>query len=279
DRIVPKMRDDVESDSPRKKARKAGASKTKGPVAGRRTPGVYSATAKGESGEGMQQDEKLILETGEILRRCHLFTGNLLQVMEEQPDKPFILAFDTDLGSRQKAQFMPIHKVIDEIEKWKEKKDEKGKLMFPQLKNLEVVRASGTNTGPRGLLQRIEEMRAGKPETNIVVVTKQDNIENFDSLKGVAWIAGIYDDTTDNPYYYLPVFEAATMAIMAALDAGNIQGIKKLWDEISEEEISEDALVKMMEDRIFYVLPKMRPVRPDILRKTYEKVLEVYQAA
>jgi len=198
--------------------------------------------------------------------RAKLFQVNLMRVLAEHPDKKFVLAIDTDIGKEQHAQIMPIHKAIDEI---KDLKNAKGDPLFP---NLVFVRENGDD-----LVREINKHTTDYG--NVFVVAQQTNLEakKFAALQGQAWIAAI-DDAKADKFNYLPVFETATLAIMAALNADK-ESIKRFYDSLSDKPIDPIVLDDMLVKRVIYILPKTLPIDPNDLKQLYESVKTIYLSA
>ncbi|MFA6610215.1 MAG: glycogen/starch synthase [Candidatus Omnitrophota bacterium] len=198
--------------------------------------------------------------------RAEVFKNNLIRLLTENPDQVVDLGIDTDIGEAQKTQMMPIYTAIDQIEKLT---DANGNKLF---KNLRITRAKGMV-----LASKLIELDADLSFT--FVVAKEANLvaNKFDSIAGKAWITAI-DDSTAGPFSYLPVFEAATISMMAALKADEKE-IIRLYNAIADAPIPPAALQDMLSQRIIRVLPKTVQFDPNELRKLYELVEQVYASA
>ncbi len=200
------------------------------------------------------------------IERAEMFKANLIRLLEENPDQMIDLGIDTDIGKAQKTWMMPIYTAIDQIEKLT---DSNGNKLF---KNLRITRAKG-----QVLASKLLELKADLNFT--FVVAKEANLaaNRFDSIAGKAWITAI-DDSTAGPFSYLPVFEAATLSMMAAVKADSKE-IIRLYNAIANAPIPPDVLQDMLSKRIIRILPKTVQFDPNELRKLYELVEQVYTAA
>lgn len=206
--------------------------------------------------------------TKELQLHADIFKANLDRILAEHPQATFVLAVDTDIGSKaHHAQIMPIHKAIDQL---KDLKDANGKPLLP---NLLVIRASGKIS----LVSKILETKANPG--NVFVVAQKSNIDNgqFKGLEGGAWITAI-DDSNAGQFSYMPVFEAATLAIMSGLNA-DLDSIRRFYDAVADKPIPPDALEEMLRNRVIYLLPRITRYDPTELRKLYELAAQVHIAA
>ena len=194
------------------------------------------------------------------------FRTSLIRILSQHPDRRFILAVD-DIG--QRSAMMPIYTALDKI---RALKYENGKPVFP---NLSIIRGSGP-----GLASKIlDESRTKGVETgNIFLVAKKANLDNnvFDAIGG-AWITAI-DDSAYGDRVYMPVFEAATLTMMAAL--GEQDAALKFYNQIANSPITPDALEEMLKNRVILLVPKAARVDTEReLRAIYELAHIVYTAA
>ncbi len=202
--------------------------------------------------------------------RAAEFRSGLIRTLTEHPDKEFVLAVDTDIGGAHKAQIMPIWNAFDDIRKLAYKD---GKPLFP---NLSIIRGAGLT-----LASKIARARNEKSVDlgSIFVVAKKANVDNraFEPLTG-AWIAAI-DDSAAGEGVYMPVFEAATITMMAALNVDSA-AIKTFCDSITDKPIDPKAIDEFKRGRILYLMP--RAARFDTekaLRDVYELARITYTAA
>ena len=217
-------------------------------------------------------------ETGirdeEIAYQAEVFKHHIIQILQKNPDEIMAIALDTDIGIEQQSQIMPIWTAVDQIA---DMKDAAGKPLFPNLRKVRGRGSDGT------LMRKIQEELIDNTDItfdkgNLFLIGRQANINSakFDSLKGTSWITGI-DDSNAGREGYLPVFEAITLSIMAALNA-DVASIKTFYDSISDKPISIETLRKMISEKLIYILPKMTRQTKN-LRELYESVRTIYLSA
>jgi predicted TPR repeat methyltransferase len=220
-------------------------------------------------------DERSITDN-EIKYMAEFFKNNLISVLSEKPETIFTLAIDTDIGKNQSAQIMAINMAISRI---KRMEDEGGKLLFP---NLLVKRFSGTGDRGHKLMAKLQDLmddkESGVKAENIMLIAKQDNLEAgiFGALEGISWITGLDDSSVDR-FNYLPVMESITLTAMAVLNA-DTESIKYYYDQISDGSIDLASIEEMLKKRIIKIIPKACKMDPGELRKTYERVRDIYLA-
>lgn len=200
---------------------------------------------------------------GTLKYRAMLFKASIIRLAQRYPDRKFILAIDTDIGKEQKAQIMPLYKAADQI---KEIKDSQGR----GLSNLMVIRGSAGD-----LMAQIQSNVKDPGGVFIVTSARILGSHAYEGMQGKAWIASI-DDVNARANVYLPVFETATVSIMAALGA-DVDSIKRFYDTISEKPIAPDALQDMVARRLIYILPRAMPMKD--LRDAYERMAAVSASA
>ncbi|MFH1846589.1 MAG: hypothetical protein ABH869_03440 [Candidatus Omnitrophota bacterium] len=210
----------------------------------------------------------------ELTYRAELFKYSLIQWRKDHPEDVLVLAFDDDLGKDQKAQIMPLWKIVKAV---KTMTDSQGKLLFPEDK-FKAIRRSGSNGR---LMREINSLLENEKvvKENIFLIGKKANIKQgrFDSIKEIAWITGIDDSGADNEVY-LPVFEALTLTLMFASKA-DLMSLKRFYDKISDEPVSLEELQKVIRKKvIIYILPKMDRRNPKELRQLYEAEFGIYSA-
>ena len=202
------------------------------------------------------------------------FSKSLGNILSNNPDKTYAFAIDSDLGKDQQSQLMEIVTALDEMDK-----------MFP---NLKVIRRSGS-TKKNNLASELKDLIDGKEidAQNIFMVVKQDNLEakRFEKLQGQAWITSIDDSmaSANAEGSYLPIFEAATISILASINA-DAEAVKKVYDSIAldpntHKEITLEAIKEMMQNRTVFIYPKIEKIPLDDLKLIYERVRTVYLAA
>ena len=215
------------------------------------------------AGSDKSSESQALLTREEIIYRAELFKAELTRILTENPERVYVVAIDTDIGDEQKAQIMPLYTALDRI---MNAKGSEGKPLFP---NLRAVRASGDE-----LIAKIENETTDFGD--VLLVAKRENVENhkFDKLLGRAWISAI-DDTKVNRFNYLPVFEAVTINMMAALNV-DLESIKRFCDTISATPVSIEELRHMVEKKLIYILPKLSPMEPEKLQELYELTKTIY---
>lgn len=207
------------------------------------------------------------LTSAEFDYRGELFKANLMQTLAEHPDKMFFMGVETGIGEAQKAQIMPLYNAIDQIESMK---DAEGRKLFP---NLSVKRASATE-----LAAMVNDLkRDGKLELgNAFIAARKASVETsaYDAIKGDggAWISAIDDSSAGS---YMPVFEAITLNMLAAMNA-DINTIKDFYDSISDKPVSLAELKDMIKNRIIYILPRIAAYDLKKLRELYEMASRVH---
>ncbi len=236
---------------------------------------ALSARAFDKSGKvvlsGNAEAAHLVTQISEDLPvHAQIFKTNLEKILAEHPDQLFFMGIEADIGESQKAQIMPIHRAIDEIQALK---DAEGKPLFPNL----MVR--------RGKAEELVAMagdlsREGKLNfNNVFIGARKVSVDSrvYDSIKGEgrAWISAIDDS---RPGDYLPVFEAITLNMMAYLNA-DISAIKNFYDTIADHPIDPVVLQDMLRSRVVYILPKATAFDTKQLRELYELARQVYVAA
>ncbi|MGB3057238.1 MAG: hypothetical protein WBC16_03705 [Candidatus Omnitrophota bacterium] len=241
-----------------------------------RTPGT-GAVRMGE--------ERKIPSTEDIILRADLFYQQISHMLERHPYSPLILAFDTDLGKqRQHAQIQEVALAIRALSEMQKMLDDHGRPKYPLLRNVAILSESGESgdLAQEVLMKRMEVSQEKKDlDVFTIVVTRKTGVDkNFGEIKedGNTWISAI-DDRTGNDHDYMPVFEAATLAMMAIVDPADIGRIKDFYNSIAKSPIDDDILKKMLEKKMFYVLPKISAMDPGQLRKLYENVRKIYLAA
>jgi hypothetical protein len=212
----------------------------------------------------------------ELKYRAELFKANLIRILTQNPDETYVLAIDADIGEKQKAQIMPIYNAIDQLKALTDEKSGR-----PLLPNLRVIRGSGSKGElMKGLSTLLKSKKVTVKADNIFLVARQANVVQhvFDSLKGKAWIASIYDERTEQ-YAYLPVFEAATLTIMAAIEA-DVNSIMRFYNTIAQEPpVLPKELQKMIREKFIYIFPKIKAMNPEELRELYELAKSIYLSA
>jgi 3'-phosphoadenosine 5'-phosphosulfate (PAPS) 3'-phosphatase len=202
------------------------------------------------------------------------FSKTLTGILRKNSEKTYVIAVDRDLGEGQHSQLMEIFTALDQIEK-----------MFP---NLRLVRRSGSSSS-RDLSSEINTLieKDKVDPQNIFMVVKQGNLEakRFENLQGRAWISAIDDSAAalGGEGAYMPIFEAATISMLASINA-DAQAIKKVYDSIAldpetRKEITLETIENMIINRILYLLPRIEKIPLDDLRVLYERVRTVYLAA
>jgi 3'-phosphoadenosine 5'-phosphosulfate (PAPS) 3'-phosphatase len=202
------------------------------------------------------------------------FSKTLMNVLKKNPDKTYLIAIDSDLGKDQHSQLMKILTAFDNLEK-----------MFP---NLNIVRRSGSS-GKNNLSSEINNLidRKEIDPQNIFMVVKQDNLtsKKFETLQGKTWITAIDDSMigVNTEGAYLPIFEAATISILASINA-DAEAIKKVYDSIAldpktHQEITLEAIEEMIQNRTVLIMPRIEKIPLDDLKVLYERVRTVYLAA
>lgn len=208
--------------------------------------------------------------------RAEMFRANLIQALSEYPDKTFVLGIDTDIGSDQQNRLQEIFNAVRHIEEMENATHEK---LFPNL----VVRTNNAH----GLVSDILKLKKeGKVDlSNVFVVGKNANVDGhaFDAIagEGRAWITAV-DDSHAGYDGYVPVFEAATLTIMAYLNAegkADLDAIRDFYNAVAEEQIDPGMLQDMLTRRIIYILPKITNFETDELKKLYELAAQVHIAA
>jgi hypothetical protein len=190
------------------------------------------------------------------------------------------MGIETDMGASQKAQMMPMHRAIDEIQNLK---DAEGKPLFP---NLMVKRAKAEE-----LVATVRELSEAKTVNHNGIqfgsldlnhtfigarkISADSGIFNAINGEGRAWISAIDDSGAGD---YIPVFEAITLNMMAYLNA-DLTAIKNFYDVIANEPIDPSKLQEMIRNRIIYILPKATAFDTKQLRDLYELARQVYVAA
>jgi glyceraldehyde 3-phosphate dehydrogenase len=202
--------------------------------------------------------------------RAEVFKANLLQILAEHRDQVFFIGIETDIGEAQKAQIMPVYKVIDEI---KERKDSSGEYLFP---NLIVIRGTAQNLA--ATVQGLN--KEGRLNLNNAFIgARKASVDNkiYDAIAGEngAWISAIDDSSASD---YLPVFEAITLNMMAYVNA-DFAAIKNFYDAISDKPIDPGVLQDMLKKRIIFILPRATKLDTKQLRELYELAQQIYVAA
>jgi 3'-phosphoadenosine 5'-phosphosulfate (PAPS) 3'-phosphatase len=202
------------------------------------------------------------------------FSKTLAGILQKNLDKTYVIGVDSDLGPGQHSQLMEIFAALDQIEK-----------MFP---NLKLVRRSGSSSR-RDLASEINTLigEDNVDPQNIFMVVKQDNLETkrFEDLQGRAWISAIDDSgaAVGAEGAYMPIFEAATISMLASINA-DAEAIKKVYDSIAldpetRKEVTLETVENMIRHRVLYLLPRIEKIPLDDLRMLYERVRTVYLAA
>lgn len=215
------------------------------------------------------------LKDNEIAYRAELFRNDLKGLLTRKAGEPVVLAIDSDIGRDQQAQLMPIWKVVEEI---RNMKNSEGQPLFP---NLRVVRGRGEKGD---LMSAIDVLRRGEEikTDNILMLVRDENLRSgiFKPLEGQAWITSIEDSraTVADEGAYLPILEAATLTIMAALKA-DTESIKRFYDAISNVPIDPAELEEMIKNRLIHILPRMERIKLEELGAKYDLVRNIYLAA
>lgn len=208
----------------------------------------------------------------DITAQAEFLKYNLIEWRRRHPNEVLCIAMDDDIGKEQKAQIMPLWKILDIV---KNMTDAEGNLVFPETK-IKTIRRSASNGA---LMKEINAFLDSKElsKENIFLIGQKANIDahRFDSLKNASWITGI-DDSKAGMEVYLPVFEALALSIMSALGAEEAS-IKEYYDEISGEEISLRRLREMIKNKLIYILPKMDRKIKD-LRQLYKTIQIIHIA-
>ena len=211
----------------------------------------------------------------DIMYRAELFRKNLADILAKHPDETIVLAMDSDIGRDQQSQLMPVWRVVEKI---RDLKDSEGAPLFP---NLKIVRGRGSKGD---LMKEIDKLRQeeGIKAENILMVVREGNFKAgiFKALEGQAWITSIDDSkaTVADEGDYIPILEATTLTIMAALKA-DTNSIKRFYDSISNTPIDPKELEEMLRNRLIHILPKMERVKLEELSEKYEQIRTVYLAA
>jgi len=115
----------------------------------------------------------------------------------------------------------------------------------------------------------------------MMVVQENNRKEGeFLAFEGHSWMTSIEDfmsvDVDEGSY--IPVLEAATITVMAALGA-DPEAIKRFYDSISDKPVTLEGLRTMIEKKTIYLLPKMERLHLSELSDLYERVRDIYMAA
>lgn len=208
--------------------------------------------------------------------RAEVFKANLINALSEHPDKTFVLGIDTDIGSGQQNRLQEIFNAVRQVESIK---NATGERLFPNL----LVRTNKAQDLTSDILELKEKMQVDL--SNVFVVGKKANVDGnvFGAIagEGRAWIAAV-DDSQAGYAGYVPVFEAATLAIMAYLNAegkADMDAIRYFYNAVAEKPVDPGMLQDMLTKRIIYILPKITNFETDDLKKLYELAAQVYIAA
>lgn len=209
--------------------------------------------------------------------RAGVFKASLVKVLSSKhPDKTFVLGIDTDIGSDQQNRLQEIFNAVRQVESIK---NATGERLFPNL----LVRTNNAHGLTSDILKLKNEMRVDL--SNVFVVGKKANVDGdvFGAIAGEskAWIAAV-DDSQAGHTGYVPVFEAATLAIMAYLNAegkADLDAIRYFYNAVAEKPVDPGMLQDMLTKRIIYILPKITNFETDDLKKLYELAAQVHIAA
>ncbi|MFA5147202.1 MAG: 6-phosphofructokinase [Candidatus Omnitrophota bacterium] len=228
-----------------------------------------STQAMGPAGEKARIIEEI---TKDMPVRAQEFAATLSGILTENPDKLHILGIDSDIGGFEQKGLLQ-QTIFDAVDRIAGLKNDRGEKLFP---NLLVMRAMGRN-----LAADISALKKdGKVELgNVFVVAKKANLEAdvFSAIRvdGGAWITAI-DDSSARAY--LPIFEAATLTLMAASGA-DTDAIRTFYDKVSENPIDPTVLQEMLRTRVIHLLPKATRLETKELRDLYEMAQQVHMAA
>jgi len=206
------------------------------------------------------------------------FSSNIFQVLSKDREKTFILAIDSDIGSEQQGRIMPLYRAVDKLMNMK---DAEGNPLFP---NLKVVREKGANGALVREIKDQFENPKDMDDSAIFMVVKQANLiqGEFKGIEENAWMTAIDDSNAtrfrDHEGDYIPIFEAATLAMMAAMDA-DLDSIKLYYDKIAANPVSREKLKIMLKKRIILLLPKATEVKLNNLRDVYNLAEKIFIAA
>ncbi|MBF0493663.1 MAG: hypothetical protein HQL28_00850 [Candidatus Omnitrophica bacterium] len=213
-----------------------------------------------------------LLTDTDIESGCARFRTNLENMLSKDPEKIFLFALDTDIGSFEGAEIIKLFKIIDSLGNATKNGGEK---MYP---NLRVVRGSASDNTDRGLKSVIGKIKSREgnflKDENILLLVNAKNIREFDALSGRALITAINDSGLDN-FNYIPLVEMAAIAFMSEIGT-DIDSLKNLIDLISKEPVDVVALREMLKNRIITIIPKPAPLGYEGLRQLYERMQEVY---
>lgn len=199
--------------------------------------------------------------------RSSRFRTILKDATQEHAKKKIVLAVDSEIGSSGMQPTM-LFKAMRDI---KTMTDKNGDPLFP---GLEIIQGKGGE-----LAGRIDEMRReGLDLNDLFVVTRKSSVDSgiFDSIKGRSWIGGL--DDSANEFNYMPIFEAATVTMMAALGSDQ-EALKAVVDAISERAVPIDLIEEYVRNRTIYILPKSIKADAAELRRLYERAYEIYTSA
>lgn len=215
-------------------------------------------------------DEDIALYTeSDFAHKALIFKYSLINALENVGDSGITaLAIDEDLCAGQKAQIMPLLKLMDEL---REMKQADGSPLFP---NLRIV----TKNGGALAAYLNDNIKDGDA---VFLVADKRNIDRhlFDKFikRERAWVSSV-DNISRDPFNYMPITEAAAILFLSASDA-DAGAIKALMDEISNVPVSVEDIQRQKTQRYYYILPKIIPMDPKELRRVYERLREVYLAA
>lgn len=212
------------------------------------------------------------IDTEEVEFYAEQFKSALIGRLCSNPERTFALCIDSDIGasSMQKDKLMAIYRAVDSLTSMV---DSKGKKLFP---NLIVKRSCGEKLALeiKGLVDNQKILL-----NDVFLVAQKSNVDagKFELIsgEGKAWTTAIDDSMPAN---YLPIFEAATIMLMAASSA-DADAIKDIYDVISDKPVDPGVLNEMLNKRIIYILPKAGRVNTEHLKEVYDIVARVYTAA
>ncbi|MBF0216592.1 MAG: hypothetical protein HQL30_06310 [Candidatus Omnitrophica bacterium] len=231
------------------------------------TPSADKVAAPGGNGAyvaGLKAyDELLVLKAASYLDK----------LVERSKGERVLFAFDNELG---KVGGAPAYYLYKAVEMLSEKKGPDGRKKY---ENIEFVKGSGDS---RKFIDAIKgKIAGGVKKENVFVVVKDTSLADADYgfIKGTGWITGINERANDIGVfssYRMPVMESVIMMIMAASGAGK-EEILKFSNEFSMattegHAISEERMSRMLEARIFYVIPKCLQVNYRDLQDEYQLI-------
>lgn len=215
-------------------------------------------------------DKRKTVET-QMRLNAQIFKSTLSKVLSAEKDTIFFVGIESDIGSSQMAQMMPLYKAVDELEKFR---NPDGSRAFP---NLVVMRGEAGEIADRAM----ELSDEGKLDlSKAFIIARRQSVlqagEYYGLLaNGRSWISQI-DDSSDS--HYMPVFETLTLTLMAYLN-NDLDAIKGLYDLISREPADPDILAGMLQNRCIIVVPGHEVLDTERLRKLNELAFQCYTCA